>query len=90
MLQAILWALIGGTVIGLLGKLVAPGNRDNIPLWLTIICGIGGVLLGDFLYTRFFDYGTSGIDVWRHVWQVGAAAVLVMVAATATARAPRG
>ena len=31
--------LIVGTVIGLLGKFVAPGNRDNIPLWLTVVCG---------------------------------------------------
>jgi hypothetical protein len=28
----ILFILIGGVVIGLLGKFVAPGNRDNIPL----------------------------------------------------------
>ncbi len=32
MISALLWALIGGSVIGLLGKLVAPGNTDNIPL----------------------------------------------------------
>ena len=44
----LLVALIGGTVIGLLGKLVAPSGRDNIPLWLTIICGIGGVLIGTY------------------------------------------
>ena len=43
-LGTILVVLIGGTIIGLLGKLVAPGDRDNIPLWLTIVCGIGGML----------------------------------------------
>ena len=43
MISALLWAVIGGTVIGLLGKLVAPGDSDNVPLWLTILCGIGGV-----------------------------------------------
>jgi hypothetical protein len=32
-------------------------------------------------------YDTSrGLDIWRHVWQVGAAAVLVVVAATFTGR----
>lgn len=86
MISAILWALIGGTVIGLLGKLVAPGDKDDIPLWLTIICGIGGVLIGNFLYTQFFDPSTGGIDWWRHVWQVAVAAILVVVAAVATGR----
>ena len=86
MLSALLWALIGGTVIGLLGKMVAPGDRDNIPLWLTVLCGIGGVLLGNFLYGLFFDLNTRGVDWWRHGWQVVVAAVLVSVAAGRTAR----
>jgi uncharacterized membrane protein YeaQ/YmgE (transglycosylase-associated protein family) len=85
-LSALLWALIGGTIIGLLGKMVAPGNRDNIPLWLTVLCGIGGVLLGNFLYGIFFDLDTRGFDWWRHGWQVVVAAVLVSVAAGRTAR----
>jgi len=37
--------IIAGIIIGLLGKFVAPGDRDNIPLWLTVLCGIGGVLI---------------------------------------------
>ena len=86
MISAILWALIGGTIIGLLGKLVAPGDRDNVPLWLTILCGIGGVLIGNFLYTRFFTPDTFGIDWWRHAWQVAVAAGLVVLAAGATGR----
>lgn len=85
-LSDILVALIGGVIIGLLGKFVAPGDRDNIPLWLTIVCGIGGVLLGTFLYSMFFDPTTNGIDWWRHVWQIVVAAVLVMIASAVTGR----
>ncbi|QBX56377.1 GlsB/YeaQ/YmgE family stress response membrane protein [Nocardioides seonyuensis] len=85
-LSDILVALIGGVIIGLLGKFVAPGDRDNIPLWLTIVCGIGGVLLGTFLYSMFFDPTTSGIDWWRHIWQIVVAAVLVMIASAVTGR----
>lgn len=85
-LSDILVALIGGVIIGLLGKFVAPGDRDNIPLWLTIVCGIGGVLLGTFLYSMFFDPTTGGIDWWRHIWQIVVAAVLVMIAAAVTGR----
>ena len=46
----ILWLIIGGVVIGLLGKFVAPGDKDNIPLWLTVLCGIGGIILGYYIY----------------------------------------
>ena len=49
-LGTILFYLIVGTIVGLLGKFVAPGDRDNIPFWLTIVCGIGGMLLGDVIY----------------------------------------
>jgi uncharacterized membrane protein YeaQ/YmgE (transglycosylase-associated protein family) len=87
-LGAILVTLIGGVIIGLLGKLVAPGDRDNIPLWLTIVCGIGGCLIGTFLYGAVYgNTDTNGIDWWRHVWQVVVAAILVMIAASVTGRA---
>ena len=86
MIVALVWAVIGGTVIGLLGKLVAPGDSDNVPLWLTILCGIGGCLLGDYLYGLFFNPRTLGVDWWRHGWQVVAAAVLVMAVASVAGR----
>jgi uncharacterized membrane protein YeaQ/YmgE (transglycosylase-associated protein family) len=73
----LLFTIIGGAIIGWLGKLVA---RDDIriPTWLTIVCGIGGMLIGSFLYFIFFDHN-HGIEWWRHVWQVVVAAVLVTV-----------
>ena len=86
MIIEVLWALIGGTVIGLLGKAVAPGNRDNIPLWLTVICGIGGAAIGTWAYGQFFAYSSPGVDWWRHTWQIAAAAILVMLAAGLTGR----
>ncbi|MEP9364277.1 hypothetical protein ABLE68_15020 [Nocardioides sp. CN2-186] len=86
MISALLWALIGGTVIGLLGKLVAPGDSDHVPLWLTIICGIAGGMIGNFLYGLFFNPYTFGVDWWRHAWQIAVAALLVGFAAGATGR----
>jgi len=83
----ILWALIGGTIVGFLGKWFAPGKRD-IPLWLTILCGIGGVLVGNFLYVDVFNFreNTFGLDWWRHIWQIVVAAVLVVTAAALLGR----
>lgn len=86
MIGTILIALIGGTIIGFLGKWVAPG-KARTPLWLTIACGIGGVFIGTFLYTIFFKDNTAGIDWWRHAWQVVVAAILVTAAANARTRA---
>lgn len=82
----ILWAIIGGTIIGLLAKMVAPGDRDNVPLWLTILTGIGGVLIGNFFYGLFFNSNTPRVDWWRHGWQVVVAVVLVSLATSATSR----
>jgi hypothetical protein len=80
MVSAILWALVGGTVLGLLGKSLARGERDHVPLWLAILGGIGGALLGYWLYALVYDGAAgAGVDWWRHAWQVAAAAVLVLV-----------
>ena len=82
----IIGVILAGIIIGLLGKFIAPGNRDNIPLWLTLICGIGGVLIGWFIYTAVGGDGSPGIDWVRWLIAIAVAAVLVMIAAAATAR----
>jgi uncharacterized membrane protein YeaQ/YmgE (transglycosylase-associated protein family) len=78
--------IIAGIIIGLLGKFFAPGDRDNIPLWLTVVCGIGGVLIGYYLAAALGVEATSGIDWIRWIISIVVAAVLVMVAASVTAR----
>jgi uncharacterized membrane protein YeaQ/YmgE (transglycosylase-associated protein family) len=82
----IIGVLIAGVIIGLLGKFVAPGDKDNIPIWLTILCGIGGVLIGWFIYTAFGGDGSRGIDWVRWLIAIGVAAVLVIIASTVTGR----
>ena len=82
----IIGVIIAGIIIGLLGKFVAPGNRDNIPIWLTILCGIGGVLIGWFIYTAFGGDGSRGIDWVRWLIAIAVAAVLVVLASGLTGR----
>jgi uncharacterized membrane protein YeaQ/YmgE (transglycosylase-associated protein family) len=82
----IIGVIVAGIVIGLLGKLVAPGDRDNIPIWLTIVCGIAGVLIGWFIYSAFGGNGSPGIDWVRWIIAVVVAAVLVMIASGVTGR----
>jgi uncharacterized membrane protein YeaQ/YmgE (transglycosylase-associated protein family) len=78
---AIIGLLIAGIVLGILGKLVAPG-RQNIPFWLTIIAGIVGALVGNLIAGAFGVKDTPGIDWWRHVFQIIVAAVAVALAAS--------
>jgi uncharacterized membrane protein YeaQ/YmgE (transglycosylase-associated protein family) len=82
----IIGVIVAGIIIGLLGKFVAPGSRDNTPLWLTILCGIGGVLIGWFIYTAFGGNGSPGIDWVRWLIAIAVAAVLVVIASTITGR----
>jgi uncharacterized membrane protein YeaQ/YmgE (transglycosylase-associated protein family) len=82
----IIGVIVAGIVIGLLGKFVAPGNRDNIPLWLTILCGIGGVVIGWYVYVAFGGNGSPGIDWTRWIVAVVVAAVLVVIASALTGR----
>ncbi|HYQ64683.1 GlsB/YeaQ/YmgE family stress response membrane protein [Actinophytocola sp.] len=78
---AIIGLLIAGIVLGILGKLVAPG-RQNIPFWLTIIAGIVGALVGNLIAGAFGVKDTDGIDWWRHIFQIIVAAVAVALAAS--------
>jgi uncharacterized membrane protein YeaQ/YmgE (transglycosylase-associated protein family) len=82
----IIGVIIAGIIIGVLGKFVAPGNKDNIPIWLTILCGIAGVIIGWFIYTALGGDGSPGIDWVRWLIAIAVAAVLVVIASTLTGR----
>ena len=73
----IIGLIVAGFIIGLLGKLVAPGDKDNIPMWLTLVCGIGGVVLGGFIYAAFGGDGSPGIDWTRWVVAIATSAGLM-------------
>jgi uncharacterized membrane protein YeaQ/YmgE (transglycosylase-associated protein family) len=85
----IIGLIIAGLIIGLLGKFVAPGARDNTPLWLTLLCGIGGVLLGYWVSGLLGVESTRGIDWIRWIISIVLAAVLVVAASTITGRNSR-
>jgi uncharacterized membrane protein YeaQ/YmgE (transglycosylase-associated protein family) len=82
----IIGLIVAGIIIGLLGKFVAPGAKDNTPIWLTILCGIGGVLIGYYLAAALGVDATDGIDWVRWIISIIVAAVLVVAASTITGR----
>ncbi|GLZ32311.1 transglycosylase [Lentzea sp. NBRC 105346] len=78
--ESIIGALIIGLIIGLLGKLVAPG-KQAIPIWLTLIVGIVAAFLGTFVARALGVADTPGIDWIELVVQVVIAAIGVSVVA---------
>ncbi len=82
----IIGVLIIGITIGLLGKWVAPGDKDNTPLWLTTLCGIVGALIGWIIYIAFGGNGSPGLDWTPWILVVLCAAILVVTASSLTGR----
>ncbi|MEV8457354.1 GlsB/YeaQ/YmgE family stress response membrane protein [Streptomyces sp. NPDC052095] len=73
-----LWAIIVGLVLGLIAKAILPG-KQKIPIWLTIVCGIVGSVLGNTVATWIGVNDTKGIDWTRHLLQLIGAIVIVAV-----------
>jgi uncharacterized membrane protein YeaQ/YmgE (transglycosylase-associated protein family) len=84
--MGIIGLIIAGLIIGLLGKFAAPSTRDNTPLWLTLLCGIGGVLIGYWISGALGVSNTNGVDWIRWIISIIVAAVLVVAASTLTGR----
>jgi len=70
----IVTAIIIGLIIGALGRLVVPG-RQSIPLWLTLLVGVGAALLGSVIAGAMGVRDTAGVDWVEIAIQVGLAAL---------------
>jgi uncharacterized membrane protein YeaQ/YmgE (transglycosylase-associated protein family) len=78
--MGLIWAVIAGLIVGVLAKAVLPGKQVT-PLWLTILLGIGGAILGNMIASGLGVRETPGIDWIRHALQIAVAAGLVAVVA---------
>ena len=79
-----IWAIVAGLVIGVIAKLIVPG-RQQIPIWLTILIGIVGAVVGNALASALGVESTGGVDWIRHILQV-----IVAVGAVYAVAAIRG
>lgn len=82
----IISAIVIGLIVGALGRLVVPG-RQAIPIWLTILVGIGAALLGTFIARALgLPTNTTGVDWIELLVQVVVAAIGVAIVAGAYGR----
>ncbi|MFJ6215839.1 GlsB/YeaQ/YmgE family stress response membrane protein [Streptomyces sp. NPDC092296] len=79
------WAIVAGLIIGVIARLILPG-RQPIPIWLTILLGIVGGLIGNVIASALGVRVTGGFDWIRHILQVVVAAVLISLVAPAWGR----
>ena len=86
--STLLLYLVAGTVVGVLSKGLVPGARDRVPLWLTIVCGMGGAVLGDGLYRLAGGTASARLEATQAVVTVLVAAAAAVLAAVVGARRP--
>jgi uncharacterized membrane protein YeaQ/YmgE (transglycosylase-associated protein family) len=89
MLATILWAVIGGIILGYLGKLLLPGRQD-IPAWATIGAGIAAALIGGLIADWIGVGETAGIDWIRHGIQIALAVLAIWAVARFMGNRARG
>ncbi len=77
---SIIGAIVIGAILGLLGRLFAPG-KQNISLVVTVIVGIIAALLGSAIARGLGVADTNGIDFIEVIIQIALAAVGVILAA---------
>jgi len=80
MLSAILTAIIGGIILGVLARFILPG-RQNISMTVTIIAGVAAALVGTLIARSVGLSDTKGIDWWEHLIQLGLAIAAISFAA---------
>jgi uncharacterized membrane protein YeaQ/YmgE (transglycosylase-associated protein family) len=61
MIGTILWGIIGGAIVGLLGRLF-PSGRQNISMIMTVVVGVHAATLGGLIATWLGVGETKGID----------------------------
>jgi len=85
-ITGILTAIVIGAIIGVLGRLVAPG-KQNMGIILTIVVGIVAALLGTWLASALF--GTENFLLTLVVQIVLAAIGVAIVGGTSSRRGIR-
>ncbi|MEH0844366.1 GlsB/YeaQ/YmgE family stress response membrane protein [Micromonospora sp. CPCC 205711] len=76
----IITAIVVGLIVGALGRLVVPG-RQNMPIWLHMLVGVGAALLGTIIARASGFADTAGFDWREFLLQVLLAAIGVALVA---------
>ncbi|MDX3093179.1 GlsB/YeaQ/YmgE family stress response membrane protein [Streptomyces sp. ME01-24h] len=84
-ISSIISAIVIGLIIGVLGRLVAPGRQPIGMLW-TIVVGIVAAFIGSAIAQGLGVADTKGVDWIEWLIQIGLAAVGVSLLARSKSR----
>lgn len=76
---SILLFLVFGFVVGLVARALMPGKQSMSLLWTTLL-GVGGSLLGGFLWSLFFGYRVTDMNPSGFIGSVLGAIVVLGIA----------
>ena len=89
-IHSVLGAIVIGLVVGALARFVLPGKQP-IPIWLTILVGIGSAFVGTALARAMgIPIDTPGVDWGELLVQVIVAVLGVALATAALGRSTFG
>jgi uncharacterized membrane protein YeaQ/YmgE (transglycosylase-associated protein family) len=75
---SLLWTILIGLIIGSVAKFIMPG-KDGGGIFVTIVLGVLGAIVGGYVGTQF-GWGTvSGFDLKSFGLAVGGALVLLLL-----------
>lgn len=89
MFWTILWGIVGGAIIGILGRLILPG-RQNISMLMTVLAGILAALVGGLIATWIGVGETAGFDWIKLIIQLALAVLFVWLVARWSSRRTTG
>jgi uncharacterized membrane protein YeaQ/YmgE (transglycosylase-associated protein family) len=76
-ISGVITAIIFGAIIGALARLIVPG-RQRMPVWLTILVGIGAAFIGTWI-ARALHLRTHGFNFWEVIFQIVVAVIGVLI-----------
>jgi uncharacterized membrane protein YeaQ/YmgE (transglycosylase-associated protein family) len=79
--------VLAGIVLGLIGRCLAPGGRDDLGLVVTALCGLVGAIAGWYAAAGL---GIASPSMFRWVVSIMVAAILVAAMAILTSRSLAG
>tara|TARA_R110002111_G_scaffold255157_1_gene321300 strand:+ start:96057 stop:96344 length:288 start_codon:yes stop_codon:yes gene_type:complete len=65
--ESIISWIICGLIVGLISRFLVPG-RQSMSIPMTVLLGIGGALLGGFLYAQFRGVSVDPFSLASHNW----------------------
>jgi uncharacterized membrane protein YeaQ/YmgE (transglycosylase-associated protein family) len=83
--MGILGWIIVGLLAGLLARAIVPG-RQSMSLWMTLLLGLGGSLVGGLLGTLFTGGGVTAFEPAGIIGSVLGAIALLLIAGAVMSR----